>query len=316
MTRPASVPAALELLTRLRNAAPPATSDKLQQVIALIQNLSAEAAFFNARVTEDVTVLEEAAHERDSSAPPQIVVEKPLLADQPIAGENTALDILSGMNDALRAPLVGIRGRAELLQAGLLGQITPEQAQWLAAIHENTNRSFRLLDAVQYLLTLARGEVQVDWSSFIASELITEAEKRLRERVEARHHEVIVQIPDSVPLARGDFYQSLLVFSDLLDNAVRYTPKGGQIRLSVDSLGTHVLFSVADNGIGLRPEDLEHVGKPFWRGEYHPLVRQNAGTGLSLFLARHVLAMQGGELIFSGEPGMGSTFSFTLMAPN
>ncbi len=315
MTRPASVPAALELLTRLRNAAPPATADKLQQVIVLIQDLSAEAAFFQARVVDDTEILEHDTQVLKAGAPPPVIERLPL-ADQPVAGESSALDVLTGMNDALRAPLVGIRGRAELLQAGLLGQITAEQGQWLEAIQENTNRSFRLLDAVQYLLTLQRGEVQVDWSDFVASELIAEAQKRMQDRIHARRHELSVQLPDTVPLARGDFYQSLLVLSDLLDNAVRYTPQGGQIRLSVDSLGTHVLFSVADNGIGLRPEDMELVSTPFWRGEYHPLVRQNAGTGLSLFVARHVLAMQSGELIFSGEPGVGSTFSFTLLTPN
>jgi len=81
-------------------------------------------------------------------------------------------------------------------------------------------------------------------------------------------------------------------------------------------LGTHVLFSVADTGIGLSEDDLEHVGKPFWRGEHQRLVRQHAGTGLRLFLAQRILALQQGELIFSGESDFGSTFSFTLMIPS
>jgi signal transduction histidine kinase len=98
---------------------------------------------------------------------------------------------------------------------------------------------------------------------------------------------------------------------------VRYTSEGGHIRLSVDSLGPYVLFNVADNGIGLRQEDMDNIGQPFWRGDFHPLVRQHVtGTGLSLFLARQILALQGGELIFSGEQAVGSTFSFTLNSPH
>src|SRR5690606_32334537 len=109
---------------------------------------------------------------------------------------------------------------------------------------------------------------------------------RVLNRASARGHELALAVPESVPMVHGDFYQALLVLTDLLDNAIRYTPPGGTIRLSVDGLGTHVLFSVADNGIGLRPEDMDTVGQPFWRGEHHPLVRQHPGTGLSLFLAR------------------------------
>jgi two-component system sensor histidine kinase/response regulator len=86
--------------------------------------------------------------------------------------------------------------------------------------------------------------------------------------------------------------------------------------MSVDNLGTHVLFSVADNGIGLTPEDIEKIGRPFWRGNHQRLVRAHAGTGLHLYLAKQILALQDGELIYSGEPGVGSTFSFTLRTPD
>lgn len=225
------------------------------------------------------------------------------------------MDLLAGANDALRAPLVAIRGRAELIQAGMLGQITDEQKQWLNAIHENTGRAFTLLDAVQQIIAMHQGRMQIEWSNFIATDLLEEAHERIRDRAADLKHNIIIQKPVSSPMAHGDFYQSLMVLTDILDNAVRYTPPGGQIRLSVDNLGTHVLFNIADSGIGLTAEDIQHVGQPFWRGEHHRLVRQHPGTGLTLFLARRTLALQRGELIFYGEPDLGSTFSFTLMIP-
>jgi signal transduction histidine kinase len=237
-------------------------------------------------------------------------------AEKTALDDTTAMSVMVGLNDALRAPLVAIRGRAELIEAGMLGQISEEQAQWLKAIQENTARSFRVLDAIQRLINVENKEIRINWSDFIASELLEEAHERVKDRAAAQQHSISIHLPDSVPLARGDFYQTLIILTDLLDNAIRYTPEGGQIRLSVDSLGTHVLFTVADTGIGLRPEDLEQVGKPFWRGDYHPRVRQYTGSGLTLFLAKQVLALQGGELIFSGEPELGSTFSFTLAAPS
>jgi signal transduction histidine kinase len=223
--------------------------------------------------------------------------------------------LFSGMNDALRPPLIAIRGRAELVQAGMLGTITPEQGSWLQAIQESTDRAFAVLETIHEIMALQKGDAKIEQVNFISSDLLTEGWERIRDRAHQFQHEVTIQAPEVVPLARGDFYQSLIVLSDILDNAVRYTAPGGQIRMSVDHLGDHVLFSVADSGVGLTEEDLQNVGKPFWRGDHHRLVRQHIGTGLRLALAKEILARQNGELIFSGEPDLGSTFSFTLPAP-
>ncbi|MBL8164812.1 MAG: HAMP domain-containing histidine kinase [Anaerolineae bacterium] len=228
--------------------------------------------------------------------------------------ETTAL--FSGLNDSLRPPLIAIRGRAELVQVGFLGQITPEQDQWLQAVQENTDRAFAVLDAIQDMIALKKGQVRIEPMNFISTDLLAEAWDRIRDRARQFNHEITLQAPDVVPLARGDFYQALTVLTDMLDNAMRYTPPGGQIRMSVDNLGTHVLFNVVDTGVGLTPEDLDHVGQPFWRGTHQRLVRAHNGTGLRLYIAKQILALQDGEMIFSGEPNLGSTFSFTLRTPD
>lgn len=296
---------AAAFLDKLRGAAPPATAGSLTQLAALLQTLAEENAYLNALVAEGISADEQPpATEPAPAAPPPPPVEA-----------DVALTLLAGINDALRAPLVAVRGRAELVQAGLFGQLNEQQQQWVGAIEENTSRAFALLDAVQQSLALRGGQVNLDITRFIASDLTDEAQDRARDLLVTRRHTLTVTLPNTVPLALGDFYQSLIVLTALLDNAARYTPDGGEIRLSVDSLGTHALFSVADNGIGLAEEDHDRVAEPFWRAERHPLVRRHPGTGLSLFLARQVLALQEGELIFSGEPDTGSTFSFTLPAP-
>lgn len=306
MSQSLDVTRSLQLLNKLKNAAPQATAVKLEQIMRLLQDLSDENAYLNARI-----------HEGDVTFDEPVSFEDATPADEPPAAhsDETDFDILVGVNDALRPPLVAVRGRAELLLAGMLGQITGEQAQWLHAIDENTVRAFRVLDALQRLIAIKRDQIHIEWSNFVASDLLEEAYTQIKERAAAAGHTVVVQVSEVVPVAQGDFHQSLLILNALLDNAVRYTPEGGQIRLSVDNLGTHVLFNVADSGIGLYPEDMQHIGQPFWRGDHHPLVRQHTGSGLSLYLVRHLLALQGGEFIFSGEPDLGSTFSFTLNMP-
>jgi signal transduction histidine kinase len=311
---------AMEILGRLQNAAPKATAEKLGQVRQLLQHLASENVYFHTLMLEglpDAPAREEAAPSMPDPAEPEGDESSPALAasiSDALASE-ASVQLVRGINDALRPPLVAIRGRAELVQAGFLGQITPEQDTWLQAINENTSRAFAVLDALQEMIAIQRGQVRLDPVNFLSTDLLAEAWERLRDRARQLNHDVTIQAPDVVPLAQGDFYQSLIVLTDLLDNALRYTPPGGQIKLTVDNLGTHVLFSVADNGIGLTADDLAQVGKAFWRGDHHRLVRAHPGTGLRLYLAQHVLALQDGELIFSGEPDVGSTFSFTLPIP-
>jgi signal transduction histidine kinase len=302
---------ALEALSELQNTSPPSVAHLLGQIGALLQSLADENAYLNTLLAEGMPT-SPAVEDLTRSTTKTVTA---LLSQQATIEEDSPQYLLMGLNEVMRPPLIAIRGRAELVQAGMLGALSEEQEQWLQAIHENTDRAFAVLDAMQQVLTLQNGQVQIGWSNFISTDLLSEAYDRIRDKAQVRQHDVTIHAPEVVPMARGDFYQSLIILTDLLDNATRYTPEGGQIRLSVDNLGTHVLFSVADNGIGLTEDDLLHVGQPFWRGEHQRLVRQHPGTGLRLYLARHVLALQQGELIFSGEVGVGSTFSFTLLAP-
>lgn len=294
---------ALALLGKLRQAAPPATADKLAAVAALIESLTQENAYLDALVSENPPLL--------AAAPPADADDDDALAD-----DIAPLDLLAGVGAALRAPLAAMREQAELAQAELpAAGGAGEPAWWPAAVSSASARALRLLDAVEQLVALEQGRTPFDIVNFVATDVLKEAQSRCAALIAARGHRLALAVPQVVPLAQGDYYQTLVVLTDLLENAARYTPEGGAVRLAVDSLGTHVLFSVADSGIGLSADDLAHVGQPFWRGDKHPLVRFYAGTGLRLYLAKRTLARQAGALIFFGEPGRGSTFSFTLPAP-
>ncbi len=288
---------AIELLERLRKAAPPATAVRLGAAVALVQRLAQE---------------NDALHQTtapDSTSPLTFRIGNTLRR----SAQQVVLLLLEGLNEALRAPLVAIHGRADLMLAGLRGEITADHLRWVNSIHENTQRAFMLLEAVQQMIDLHSGRFTLNCGDFITSELLQAAFNRAVYEASAHDQELTVQMPQSIPVAYGDYDQCLSILNALLDNAVRYTASGGYIRLAVDSLGAHVLFSVADSGIGLSPDDVANIGRPFWRGA-HRMVRQQHGTGLRLYLARQVLALQHGELIFSGEAGLGSTFSFSLPA--
>jgi signal transduction histidine kinase len=230
------------------------------------------------------------------------------LSHPPTAG----IELMQPLQDALRPAMLVIRDEADRLYSGKLGGLTTEQTATMRVVRSYADSALSLLTAVEQVALIQAGKFRVQLTTFSCIDLIKRAREMMQPSARAKDHRITVYPPDIPPVVDADFEASLAILIDLLDNAIRYTPSGGAIRITVDNLGTHALINVADTGIGLQVGDFEHVGSPFWRATHQPLVQENPGSGLRLYIARQILALQKGELIFSGEPDGGSTFSFTL----
>lgn len=216
--------------------------------------------------------------------------------------------------ETLKPSLVLVHSQADGLRAGRVGRISTEQADCLKLIYDHAASGLTMIEALEIMSVLRENALALESLVFSGVDLLADAWQHRYLEAELRDHHVNVHADAPLPPVRGDYQRILGIVIDLLDNAIRYTPYGGTIRLTAESVGSHVLFSVADNGIGLTSEDSEHVGQPFWRAVHQPLVRQYPGAGLRIHLARQILALHETELLFTGEPGMGSTFSFMLPA--
>jgi CheY-like chemotaxis protein len=133
----------------------------------------------------------------------------------------------------------------------------------------------------------------------------------LRGQIEEKGLDLKLDIPEGLPPIYGDRDRVTQILTNLTDNAWRYTPSGGQVTVSAQTIGNFLRVSVADTGIGIAPEDQEKIFTRFYRAD-HPLVQEVAGTGLGLSIAKSFVEMHGGEIWVESEPGRGSTFSFTL----
>ncbi|MBK8020363.1 MAG: ATP-binding protein [Chloroflexi bacterium] len=280
---------AMRLLGRMKQAAPSAIAERLTDVIALIDQLS------SGQVHGDVAGTSERQQQMDDDAIPASVL----------------LDRSAG---SLMHMLNMIEGQATSLRNGRLGRVTTEQADALKVIVEYAASALSYIDLTQQIVHLNSGNFPLNLMVFNPLDVTAETWQRTFSRAEARGHQFAILADDPLPSVRGDYQHVLSILCALVDNAIQYMPYGGEIKLSVNSLGSALLFNVADSGIGLNAEDHHHVGEPFWRGLHHPLVRQHPGSGLNLYLARRVLEHMDGDLFFSGDPGVGSTFSFTLPA--
>lgn len=115
----------------------------------------------------------------------------------------------------------------------------------------------------------------------------------------ARAHDAVVRV---------DAGRIVQVLSNLLSNALKFTPEGGRVHVGASLLGDRVFVSVSDTGVGIAQEEIAHVFERFWQADHH----HRAGAGLGLAIARGIVEAHGGEIGVTSEPGAGATFYFTL----
>jgi len=233
--------------------------------------------------------------------------------------EKTRRDFIANVSHELRTPLTSIQGYSETL-LDLSSENSGPNREFLEIIRKNAARMSRLTED---LLTLARvesGETRFDTESVPPIELLHDAEESFREI--ARSQEVDLQIVetnldhgsgsvDSLPSVRADREAIHQVFSNLIDNAMKYGRSGGRILLGARPARRGVEFYVQDFGAGIASEHLPRLFERFYRVD-KARSRESGGTGLGLAIAKHIMLAHGGSIRAESELGHGSTFLFTL----
>jgi two-component system phosphate regulon sensor histidine kinase PhoR len=125
---------------------------------------------------------------------------------------------------------------------------------------------------------------------------------------------VQVDIPPEVPHVLADPGKLEQVLVNLLDNAVKYTPEGGNVRIFCEDAGNLVRIFIADSGIGIPTKDQQRIFERFYRVD-EARSREQGGTGLGLAIVKHIVQLHGGEITVSSSISSGTTFSFTLKKP-
>jgi signal transduction histidine kinase len=207
----------------------------------------------------------------------------------------------------LRTPVSGMLSRIEAAQDGVFA----DQAANLEAMHGEALRLRRLLDDLDRLAAAERPgllleERPVDLAAVAASEA---------DQMEAAFAEKGVGLERELTPAKfeGDAGRLAQIVANLLSNALRYTDPGGRVRLRVAAEGDDAVLEVADTGIGIEAEDLEHIFKRFWRAD-RSRARATGGTGIGLAIVRELVTAHQGRMDVESAPGRGSRFrvSFSI----
>jgi two-component system phosphate regulon sensor histidine kinase PhoR len=230
--------------------------------------------------------------------------------------EKTRRDFIANVSHELRTPLTSIQGYTETLLDSLSENSGPSR-EFLEIIRKNAVRMSRLTED---LLTLARvesGETRFDPEPVSPAELLSDAEESFREI--ARSQGVELKIVDgqvhleSLPQVLADREAIHQVFSNLIDNAMKYGRSGARIELGARATGRGIEFYVRDFGAGISSEHVPRLFERFYRVD-KARSRESGGTGLGLAIAKHIMRAHAGSIRAESELSRGSTFLFTLPA--
>jgi signal transduction histidine kinase len=217
---------------------------------------------------------------------------------------------ISVISHEFRTPLTAIIGYTDLLSTGVSGELSPTQSRQLDRIRTSAWHLTQMVDEILTFSRLEAGRETVTFDVTDAAALAREAIALVAPGAAARNLALACELPDCTAQVRTDSGKLRQVLLNLLGNAIKFTEKGG-ITLRLRTIDAHVEFSVIDTGVGIAPEDLEHVFERFWQGA-RSSTHLVAGAGLGLTVSRRIVDLLGGRLTVESVQGAGSTFSFRL----
>ncbi|MCA9851001.1 MAG: PAS domain-containing protein [Dehalococcoidia bacterium] len=223
--------------------------------------------------------------------------------------ERARQDLIANVSHELRTPIAAALALSETLESGV---DEPEQRDRFA--RQLTSEIERLGRIVDRLLRLSRIESRMEEFRFEAvnvANLLDEAERRISPVAERRGVSIRREIADGTPTVRADRERVLEVLSNLIDNALRHSPEGGEVVLRARPVEVGVRIDVRDQGPGILPQDRLRIFERFYTGDRSR--GDGLGTGLGLAIARHIISRHGGE-IWVDDAFPGATLSFTLPA--
>jgi two-component system phosphate regulon sensor histidine kinase PhoR len=222
--------------------------------------------------------------------------------------ETVRRDFISNISHELRTPLASLKALTETLQDGAL-EDSQVAGHFLNRINVEVD-SLSLI--VQELLELSRiesGRVPLKFEPVDPRKLIRSAVERLQLQADTSQLDLKIDCGNQLPSMLADFTRLEQVLVNLLHNAIKFTPPGGSISINCHQDEQHVIFSVADTGIGISSDDFPRIFERFFKADR---ARASGGTGLGLAISKHLVEAHHGTIWAESEEGSGSTFYFSI----
>jgi signal transduction histidine kinase len=228
-------------------------------------------------------------------------------------------EFVSVASHELRTPLAAIKNAVQLMLSGKTGEINENQGKFLSMAERNINRLTNILSDLLNLSRIESGKIELKFESIELKEIIELTASSLKLHADGKSIQIEVEIPEPLPAVVGDQEKIEQILTNLIGNAIKFTPEGGKILITAKPLlkekeggyGSGVAISVKDNGIGIPAEHLDAIFEKFHQVE-SSLKRSVSGTGLGLAITKGLVEAHQGKIWVESEVEKGSTFTFTL----
>lgn len=219
--------------------------------------------------------------------------------------------LVSNASHELRTPLTSIKIHVKNLLDGVTGSLGPDQRQALGRAHENIERLRMLIDDLLDLSRLQAGGVELTREDVRLDDLLRELVEGLRYFSEQKQLAVEIAVPGPLQPISGDRDRLRRALTNIIHNAMKFTPEGGRIRIEARRLADgSALVAVEDSGCGIAPEELDKVFLPFFRSPHTSATTRGSGLGLSI--AKELIALHHGAVWAESAIGQGSRFFIRL----
>lgn len=220
-------------------------------------------------------------------------------------------EFVAMVSHELRTPLTSIKGYVDLLRDGEVGELTADQTEFLTIVATSTDRLVALINDLLDISRIEAGKIELKRERIDLTHAIQAAAASLRPQIEAKRQRLTVTLPPVALAIVGDAGRIAQILTNLLSNAHKYTPPEKDIRIMAAVDGDLVAVSVIDTGIGVSRMEQAQLFTRFYRSS-NQAVQEAGGTGLGLTITRSLVELHGGTITVHGNPGQGSTFTFTL----
>ncbi len=216
--------------------------------------------------------------------------------------------LISTVSHELKTPLTSVRLAIHVLMSEKLGGLSVKQMELLEAARQDSDRLYRVIEDLLELSHLESGGAEMQLQPMNVEDLLLRVMERNRAAFIDRGIELKMESPGDAPPVLADPNRVWHIFDNLLNNALKYTPRGGQVRLSAQLEGTMMRFAVEDTGKGIPPEYLARIFEKFFRVPG----QEQSDSGLGLSIAKEFVEAQKGHIEVTSQAGKGTTFYFTL----